>query len=367
MPAPSNAYSWPPFQTDRTVPTATDLSRLKQAGFDFARLPIDPGPFLYFTGVQLQTLLNGVAAAVDKIIGAGLSVVLNIQPNEATSYWNSARMVGALTAPSYPSFKAFAVYLATMLAARDQSLVAFEPMNEPGSACDANVWGPVQADLLPAIRAAAPALTLIATGPCGSLIQGLPYLDAASLASLAPIIFTVHFYEPYVFTHQGATWMSDPTYQWLTGVPWPATSGTLQTTLSRILARMQADTTVDSASKLSAWNQLNTVLAEYFAGQPDRSFVDHYLDMVTSWAAQNGINPAQILIGEMGALKTNADYTASDPQDRARYLEDVRRSAEARGLAWAMWDAFGGFGLIDDQTRQFDPAIVGALGLSMPT
>ncbi|RTM06973.1 MAG: glycosyl hydrolase family 5, partial [Hyphomicrobiales bacterium] len=51
---------------------------------------------------------------------------------------------------------------------------------------------------------------------------------------------------------------------------------------------------------------------------------------------------------------------------RARYIADVRQSAEAAGFPWAFWDLFDGMGMMDDTTRALDPAMVEALGLTMP-
>ena len=58
---------------------------------------------------------------------------------------------------------------------------------------------------------------------------------------------------------------------------------------------------------------------------------------------------------------------ASAPADRARYVRDVRVSAEAQGFPWAFWNLFDSLGLlVDDVSRQLDPAMIEALGLKMP-
>jgi len=70
------------------------------------------------------------------------------------------------------------------------------------------------------------------------------------------------------------------------------------------------------------------------------------------------------LLGEFGALRTDVRYLASSAVDRANYIRDVRTTAEAFGMPWAFWNFFDGMGItLDDQSRQFDPAIVAALGL----
>ena len=67
------------------------------------------------------------------------------------------------------------------------------------------------------------------------------------------------------------------------------------------------------------------------------------------------------------ALRSDARYLAARPDDRARYIRDVREVAEAAGFAWAFWNYFDGMGLtIDDASHAFDPAITAALGLRLP-
>src|SRR5438445_12138535 len=58
FPAPRTDYDWPPFQSQRPVPTPDDLRRLRKTGLDFIRLPIDPGPFLAAAAATRGKLLD---------------------------------------------------------------------------------------------------------------------------------------------------------------------------------------------------------------------------------------------------------------------------------------------------------------------
>src|SRR5437868_2469280 len=69
------------------------------------------------------------------------------------------------------------------------------------------------------IRSVAPNHTIIA---CGARWSGLEDLLPLQPLALANIIYTFHDYEPFAFTHQGATW-TDPTVQPLRNVPYPST------------------------------------------------------------------------------------------------------------------------------------------------
>jgi hypothetical protein len=160
--------------------------------------------------------------------------------------------------------------------------------------------------------------------------------------------------------------MREPVYRSLNNVPWPASAGSLDATLASVRARMAQDTETTDEAKKAAYAETERVLKVYFDAQPDRRFIDNYLGQVSAWADRNGIAPGRIIMGEFGALRTDARYTAAPNADRARYISDVRQSAEAAGFPWAFWDLFDGMGMMDDTTRALDPAMVEALGLVMP-
>jgi hypothetical protein len=366
-PAPSTDYPWPPFQEQRPIPTRTDLRRLRAAGFDFIRIPVDPGPLLSFAQDQRSLLLNSLIDAVEQAVAADLSVIVNIQANESTHYWVSERMIGSRAAPAFDQYRHLVVEVAEALERVEVARLALEPVNEPPQACGSRDWNAVQAELLTQARSVAPKLTLIATGACGSMVSGLQKVAPSPLLILQPILFTFHFYEPYLFSHQGALWMREPIYRWLNDVPWPASAGTLQQTLSSVSRRMAEDTSYSSQDKAAEFKEIQRVLREYFTAQPARPFIDHYLDLVQDWATSNGISSAQILMGEFGALRSDNGYMAAKAADRVRYIRDVREAVEAKGFPWAFWNLFDSMGLMDDVTRALDPDIIAALGLTMPT
>lgn len=365
-PAPRTDYAWPPFQDQRPVPRPDDLRRLSQAGLDFVRIPVDPGPFLAFEGTPFRRrLLDELDDAVAACLAAGLDAVVNVQINEATHHWNSRRLIAGRTAPGYPAYRALVADLARRL---DPARTVLEPVNEPPQACGAAEWTALQRDLLDMARAAAPALTLTATGACGSMVPGLQALDPKPLAGLGPLAYVVHFYEPYLFTHQGAPWMrGEPIYRALNAVPWPGSAGTLDATLAAVRRRMAQDTERTATEQAAAYAETEAKMRDYFDARPDRAFLEHGLSGVRDWAAANGVPTKKILIGEFGALRSDARYVAAGAADRARYLRDLRETIEGYGFGWAYWNFFDGFGLVtDDATRAFDPAIAAALGLRMP-
>lgn len=366
FPAPRTDYAWPPFQSQRPVPTPADLRRLRATGLDFIRLPVDPGPFLAADTTSRGQLLDMLDKAVTATLDADLGIIVNVQANGATHYWNPDRMVSSAAAPAFDLYRGLIGELAGRLERFQPGKVALEPVNEPPQACASNVWSLVQIALLTAARASSATLPLVVTGGCGSMVGGLTALDPAPLSPFEPILFTFHFYEPYLFSHQGAPWMREPVYRSLNNVPWPASAGSLEETLASVRARMAQDTETTGEAKRAAYAQTERVLKVYFDARPDRGFVDRYLRQVRAWGDAHGLAPERIVMGEFGALRTDARYVAAPNPDRARYIADVRQGAEDLGFAWAFWNLFDGMGMMDDTTRALDPAIIDALGLTMP-
>jgi len=363
-PAPRTDYAWPPFQADRPVPSRADLMRLAALGFDFARLPLDPGPFVAFAGSPRRAeLLGRLSAAIDLVLAAGLCVVVNVQANAATHHYTPEAFYGTERAPLFPAYRDLVAELARLCARKGVDRLALEPVNEPPQACGALAWNRVQDGLLTAARAAAPSLTLVATGACGGLVAGLTALDPAPLARFAPLLYTFHFYEPYLFSHQGATWMTEePFYRWLNAVPWPGAADRLSETRTAVRSRMDADRSVSQAEKARDLVVIEAKLREYGAAAPGPAFLAAAMEPVSTWADLYGIPSRNVLMGEFGALRTDARYKAARAPDRAAYLRDVRLTAERAGFAWSFWNLFDGLGLMDD-AHVADPALVAALGL----
>ena len=219
-------------------------------------------------------------------------------------------MVASVSAPAFDLYRGLISELAGRLERFQPGKVALEPVNEPPAGALLEAWSQFQLALLTAARASAATLPLVVTGGCGSMVGGLTALDPAPLSPFEPILFTFHFYEPYLFSHQGAPWMREPVYRSLNNVPWPASAGSLEQTLASVRARMAQDTETTGEAKKAAYAETERVLKVYFDAQPDRHFVDKYLCQVRAWGDGHGLAPERIIMGEFGALRTDARYVA---------------------------------------------------------
>jgi hypothetical protein len=304
-------------------------------------------------------LIEEQLAAVDLCLKKDLSVVVNIQANAGTHYWTPARMTASTAAPEFAAYVDLVGEIAGRLPA---ARTALEPINEPIGACASSDAAEVRAALLTKARRASPGLTLIASGGCGSLIQGLADFDPATLRAFQPVIPTFHFYEPYLFTHQGAPWMGERLYHTLTDVPWPGSAGSFEATMRETRGLLAADAKLTAVERGAIEAETEKVMKVYFDAAPARPFIEGYLRVASDWAKRHGLAASQVLLGEFGALRKDARYAGARAPDRARYIRDVRETAEAFGFPWAFWCLFDGMGLMQED-HSLDAEMVEALGL----
>jgi endoglucanase len=228
--------------------------------------------------------------------------------------------------------------LANHYAASDADRVFFEILNEPEMS-DRYRWYGVESKLAAAIREGAPQHTIIAAGARWSDDDDLVFLEPLRDPN---IIYNFHFYEPHIFTHQGATW-GVSYWHYLHGLAYPSNADS---------AKAAAASVPDEVNRLQ--------VIRYGLDHWDATRMDAEIAQVAEWARQRGL---AVTCNEFGAYRK-----ATDPADRARWLTDVRSALEKHNIGWAMWDYSGGFGIVTkkDGNTIVDDATVKALGLKMP-
>ena len=157
--------------------------------------------------------LNELDAAIKMLLDQGLAVDIDMQ---ADSAWKQRLATSDDFVEEYADFWRA---LARHWSALDPERVFFEILNEP-ELRDRYRWSGVQSKLADAIRQGAPRHTIIATGAHWSDDDDLVFLEPLRDNN---VIYTFHFYQPQIFTHQGATW-SVNYWHYLKGVPYPCRS-----------------------------------------------------------------------------------------------------------------------------------------------
>jgi aryl-phospho-beta-D-glucosidase BglC (GH1 family) len=327
--AQSSDYS---VQRLRTFTTPDDIRLIHQLGFDHIRLSIDADPLLGWQRNQPNStpFMEELDAIIKLAVEQKLAVVIDIHPQ--------SRYKQSLLQGDEP-VKRFAMLwrsLATHFASFDPNYVFFEIMNEPEQP-DTYRWQGIQSFVADQIRSVAPDHTIIA---CGARWSGLEDLLPLQPLALPNIIYTFHDYEPFAFTHQGATW-TDPAVQPLRNVPYPSTPENIANNLE----------------------QEPTLAGQFFVQQYGLARWDaHRIDVTLSFAERwTQLHHAPVYVGEFGVHRPYAD-----PAARAQWLKDMRTMLEKHHLGWAMWDYQDNFGAVTKKDGHTTPdrAVIEALGLT---
>src|SRR5271156_6308520 len=194
--------------------TEEDIALIESMGFDHVRLSVDPQPMMmsHRPDEIPAEYLGYLDAAVTMILDRQMAVVIDLHPDSDFK----ARL--AKDDSFVQEFSDFWHTLAQHYSTWDKERIFFEILNEP-ELSDRYRWYGVQAKLAAAIREGAPQHTMIAAGARWSDDDDLLALEPLRDAN---VIYNFHFYEPHVFTHQGATW-GDNYWHAVKALPYPST------------------------------------------------------------------------------------------------------------------------------------------------
>jgi aryl-phospho-beta-D-glucosidase BglC (GH1 family) len=314
--------------------TSADIALIKSAGFDHVRLSVNPQPMMDAARRPGGTAeyFGYLDAAVKMILDAGLAVEIDMHPDSDLK----SRL--SKDDDFVERFADFWRGVAQHYSSWDSERVFFEILNEP-EMHDAYRWYGVETKLAAAIRQAAPAHTILAAGARWDDDDDMIFLEPLRDPN---VIYVFHFYEPHIFTHQGATWGAYY-WHWLKGLHYPSSP--------------------ENAAQVAALvpepvHRLDVI--RYGQDHWDASRIEAEINQAADWAGQHGV---PLVCNEFGVFRN-----FSEPLDRAAWLKDTRAALDRHNIGWAMWDYSGSFGVVTkkDGKPTLDEVTVKALGLSKP-
>jgi endoglucanase len=279
----------------------SDLDWIAGHGFDHIRLPVDFRLCLAADGSLDETRLKPIENAIGWARARGLGVVLDAHFLPGADFNPTGGDNRAYTDTGVQDAAANCWRLMARHFAGEGPYLRFEILNEPVAAENLQL-NPFMARMLSVIRESNPTRIVYVTSNKWSSFHTI---GDVVLPNDPNIALTLHYYEPLVVTHQGASWAG------LTGFPRVSFPGTVP----------EAPAFADLLKK---WN--------LHAGDPlTTAQIDAAFASVSAWLAVHAPK-IEVYVGEFGV------YEVADPGTRQRWVAAVRGDAESRGWGWSVWD-----------------------------
>ncbi|MBS7566978.1 cellulase family glycosylhydrolase [Mucilaginibacter sp. Bleaf8] len=283
--------------------TAADLLLLKKLGFKSIRLPV---AFAVYNArpAQFKQALQRVDEVLALCKKYGFKLVIDYHG-------------GSLNDDTYIQETQKAIKIWTLLTKKYQRESAgqlfFELYNEPPH-MDPQKWKDAAYNMVTAIRLIDKKRTLLVGASNFNSIYEL-----SRFVRLADnnIIYTCHFYEPFLFTHQGAPWVGDQVAT--TGVPFPYT--------------VENFPALNPKAKGTA-GESNY---ELYKTDGNEQSVRDKLQIVKNWSAKYYV---PVICGEYGVYNQYADLDS-----RCRYIKAVRTALKELHIPGMLWEYDGNFSI----------------------
>ena len=306
-----------------TAITEKDFELIASIGADHVRLPIDhklieskSEPYL-----MLESGLLYIKKACHWAKKCNLSLLLdlhntagmNFSTPEENCIWNRNDL--------QKRFANIWEFLTTELKEDNYNHVAFELLNEPTAQNneDYNIIAEIGYN---AIRNIDSERVIFV----GSNSWQSPYtFSDLKVFNDKNVIYSFHFYEPFIFTHQKAHWAENMKLLNLS-MKYPAQTPDL-TTLANAMPNddMKKQTMIYSNVKL------------------DIKRLSETLKHVINFATKNNV---QTYCSEFGAIDL------ADDDSRVNWYKDITNLFAKNNIGWAVWDYHGDFGIFDKNLKQ---------------
>ena len=201
----------------RTFLDTSDFKRIRKAGFNHVRLPVD-----YFNLFETDDASKPKAEefslldkALKEIQAADLDVILDLHKCPGHDFHLGCSTEQAFFADPAARKKTCDIWAYMAERYSNEPRVMMELLNEPAGS-DSRVWDKVKDEIFWAIRKHAPKNTIV--------VGSNKWNSAKEFEFLTPMdddnaIYSFHTYTPVTFTHQGAAWIQDPFFHMER--PWP--------------------------------------------------------------------------------------------------------------------------------------------------
>jgi endoglucanase len=369
-PVHPSGYRWPPFETKSNIPSRELLRSLKSSGFDFVRLPVEVGPYLTVDAEKRAELDKILLDLIALFHAERFAVIVDLHPAIGIPKHSPKDFLAGLDSQAFTQYRQLVREMTSLVRKVRSGMIALELMNEPQRVCvetEKTDWQEYQKILYRDAREIAPELPLFLTGGCWSAIEGIIKLDMNPYRDDEKAYLSVHFYDPYLYTHQGAHW-GMALVRGIKGLPYPASEGDVESVLQKTQGGFSQVRGLDMPVKEQAARDADDKIRGYFRQRQGRVMINLPLKKLDNWVKDQGIEPYRVVFTEFGVFKQMEEGGEVDKDSRLRWLKDVTELLKEREWGWAIWVLNRGrFGIFDGDERHPDPDTLWALGLRAKT
>ena len=307
-----------------------DVQILAENGFKSLRLPIDldlyatnRDAFIKGTDAELKfdddTLFLVLDSFVEWTAKHNMSLVIDYH-----EYDNSYNTTSAKDSNYIKMMAETWKHVAAHYAENTREDLFFELLNEPdmtNGKVTAAQWTVAAQAMIDAIRSVDTKHTI--------LFGDAQWYSIKLLAKRTPftddnIIYVIHTYEPFAFTHQGGSWTD---YATIHDIPFPYDPAKWSTVSG------------DFGVNKSTQSYVKTAIKNYYKTGSKEAILEQILD-AKKWAAKNNV---PVIINEFGALNLR-----STAESRINYLTAMREICDTLQIPWTHWGYTGNFSVIEN-------------------
>lgn len=182
-----------------------DIRTIKEWGMDHVRVPFDYELIEEKDGTPVERGYEHIQDAIDWCGKYGLNMVLDLHKTMGYSFDEGEKEVGffdseALQERFYKLWENVAARFG-----KYEDRVAFELLNEVTDQTFCDRWNRISYECIRRIRNIAPTIKILVGGYWNNSVDSVKDL---AMPYDENIIYNFHCYEPLIFTHQGAPWVS---------------------------------------------------------------------------------------------------------------------------------------------------------------
>ncbi|MCC4214421.1 glycoside hydrolase family 5 protein [Leeuwenhoekiella parthenopeia] len=187
-------------------------------------------------------------------------------------------------------------------------------------------WEETAKNIITSIRTSHPEVIIV----CGASNYNSIYeLSRMQPLPFKSIIYSFHFYEPFIFTHQGTTWTGNQNAT--TGIPFPYPDSTEVIQMPQLSEKAMG---TEGAINYRDYSQTGTYQA-----------IRDKLSLLNTWRSTYGV---EVWCTEYGVTQN------ADKQSRIKYLKAVDEVLKELSIPGYIWEYKGNFGIDDISILQFD-------------